>query len=330
MTATSSRATGRTGDPPATFRDAGHEELRLGRDFDEVVLGIPVGAHARICAPLLAQSEHWRQMVERVKTVRTQALQTWAECTAAGLGWALPGQDIASVLWEYDRESLLNVWGDLTEVAKWEGWPEGQGPGNIAYFCGPMRDDPPPAAGAAPRARPTATSERDKVRQAVLNFAVERRRHHVEERVPAGRRPARVSMGAADRSPPGRAAAAGEARVDAQYFRANVSDSERFVLTVPGSSQYRLPANDPNEFSNLYLAGDWTRVHHQRGLHGGGDDLGDALQRGDLRLSAALSDLGRGFLISGSLLRLRERARERADLARGEARLPAGPPHPNP
>ena len=83
-------------------------------------------------------------MVERVKTVRTQALQTWAECTAAGLGWALPGQDIASVLWEYDRESLLNVWGDLTEVAKWEGWPEGQAPGNIAYFCGPMRDDPPP------------------------------------------------------------------------------------------------------------------------------------------------------------------------------------------
>jgi uncharacterized protein with NAD-binding domain and iron-sulfur cluster len=51
----------------------------------------------------------------------------------------------------------------------------------------------------------------------------------------------------------------GEARVDAQYFRANVSDSERFVLSVPGSSQYRLPANDPIEFSNLYLAGDWTQ-----------------------------------------------------------------------
>ena len=52
---------------------------------------------------------------------------------------------------------------------------------------------------------------------------------------------------------------AGEERVDAQYFRANVSDSERFVLSVPGSSQFRLGANDPGEFSNLYLAGDWTQ-----------------------------------------------------------------------
>ena len=34
-------------DPPADFRDAGREELQLGRDFDVVVLGIPVGAHAR-------------------------------------------------------------------------------------------------------------------------------------------------------------------------------------------------------------------------------------------------------------------------------------------
>jgi len=31
------------------------------------------------------------------------------------------------------------------------------------------------------------------------------------------------------------------------------------VLSVPGSSQYRLSANNPLEFSNLYLAGDWTQ-----------------------------------------------------------------------
>ena len=34
-------------DPPGDFRDAGVEELQLGRDFDKVVLGIPVGAHHR-------------------------------------------------------------------------------------------------------------------------------------------------------------------------------------------------------------------------------------------------------------------------------------------
>ena len=241
-------------DPPADFRDAGREELQLGRDFDVVVLGIPVGAHARICAPLLAQSGQWRHMVERVKTVRTQALQTWTECTAAELGWALPGQDIASVLWEYDRESLLNVWGDLTEVSRWEGWPEGQMPGNIAYFCGPMRDDP----ASPPGARPTATSERGKVRQAVVNLlsnGVEVMWKNAYRQI-AGQRAFRWEL-LIDRRPG--APPAGEARIDAQYFRANVSDSERFVLSVPGSSQYRLPANNPDEFSNLYLAGDWTQ-----------------------------------------------------------------------
>jgi uncharacterized protein with NAD-binding domain and iron-sulfur cluster len=30
------------------------------------------------------------------------------------------------------------------------------------------------------------------------------------------------------------------------------------VLSVPGSDQYRLPAHDDAEFTNLYLAGDWT------------------------------------------------------------------------
>jgi uncharacterized protein with NAD-binding domain and iron-sulfur cluster len=34
--------------------------------------------------------------------------------------------------------------------------------------------------------------------------------------------------------------------------------SERYVLSVPGSSKHRLPAHDPEEFTNLYLAGDWT------------------------------------------------------------------------
>jgi hypothetical protein len=50
----------------------------------------------------------------------------------------------------------------------------------------------------------------------------------------------------------------GPARLDAQYFRANVTPSERYVLSVADSSRYRLPVHDPAAFPNLYLAGDWT------------------------------------------------------------------------
>jgi hypothetical protein len=50
----------------------------------------------------------------------------------------------------------------------------------------------------------------------------------------------------------------GPARLDAQYLRANTHPSERYVLSVAGSTIHRLPPHDPDEYANLYLAGDWT------------------------------------------------------------------------
>jgi uncharacterized protein with NAD-binding domain and iron-sulfur cluster len=50
----------------------------------------------------------------------------------------------------------------------------------------------------------------------------------------------------------------GRGRFQGQYWHANVMPSERYVISPPGSSKHRLPAHDPQEFTNLYLAGDWT------------------------------------------------------------------------
>jgi uncharacterized protein with NAD-binding domain and iron-sulfur cluster len=43
----------------------------------------------------------------------------------------------------------------------------------------------------------------------------------------------------------------------AQLWRANVEPSERYILSVPGSSVHRIEAGD-TDFHNLYVAGDWT------------------------------------------------------------------------
>jgi uncharacterized protein with NAD-binding domain and iron-sulfur cluster len=40
------------------------------------------------------------------------------------------------------------------------------------------------------------------------------------------------------------------------YYRANTDPSDRYVVALPGSGRYRLPA-DGSGFSNLFLAGDW-------------------------------------------------------------------------
>jgi uncharacterized protein with NAD-binding domain and iron-sulfur cluster len=45
--------------------------------------------------------------------------------------------------------------------------------------------------------------------------------------------------------------------VVSQYYRANIDPSERYVLCVKDSVQYRLKPGD-SKFANLYLAGDWT------------------------------------------------------------------------
>jgi hypothetical protein len=57
---------------------------------------------------------------------------------------------------------------------------------------------------------------------------------------------------------------AGQLRLQAQYWRANVEPSERYVLSVPGSSRYRIQPDDTG-FENLYAVGDWTACHINAG-----------------------------------------------------------------
>ena len=47
-------------------------------------------------------------------------------------------------------------------------------------------------------------------------------------------------------------------RFDRQYFRANVDPSERYVLSLKGTTSFRLAPGDSG-FANLVLTGDWTR-----------------------------------------------------------------------
>ena len=50
----------------------------------------------------------------------------------------------------------------------------------------------------------------------------------------------------------------GPTRLDAQFWIANIDPSERYVLSLPNTTQDRLWPNESG-YDNLYLAGDWTR-----------------------------------------------------------------------
>jgi uncharacterized protein with NAD-binding domain and iron-sulfur cluster len=47
-------------------------------------------------------------------------------------------------------------------------------------------------------------------------------------------------------------------RLTGQYFRANIEPTEHYVLSVTGSSKYRLAA-DESGYDNLVITGDWTK-----------------------------------------------------------------------
>ena len=106
--------------------------LKVGEDFDWVVLGIPLGALTQICPELIAARADWQLMVDKVKTVQTLALQVWMQPDLAQLGWRMPSTIVDAYV------HPLNTWADMSHLGGVEDWPQAQVPGHIAYFCGPL------------------------------------------------------------------------------------------------------------------------------------------------------------------------------------------------
>jgi uncharacterized protein with NAD-binding domain and iron-sulfur cluster len=217
--------------------------LRRGVDFDSVVLGIPVGALPRLCAKIAKRHTRFQRMLDSAVTVRTQAFQLWLSKTTPELGWA-HGTD--SVVGCYVEP--LDTWCDMSHLIPREGWSKADGVHGIAYFCGVLderKGESQAAASARAKDNARAFLEGD-----------------IGTLWPQSLRP---SSGAFDWPLLiDRTRARGAARLDSQYWRANVSDSERYVLTPAGSVADRLGA-DESGVGNLVLAGDWTR----NGIDGG-------------------------------------------------------------
>ena len=75
----------------------------------------------------------------------------------------------------------------------------------------------------------------------------------------SGPEPSALAAGIRDSQLHDPSGGSGPDRLDAQYLRANIDPSERYVLALPGTTRYRLAA-DGSGYDNLVLAGDWTRT----------------------------------------------------------------------
>lgn len=230
--------------------------LTLGDDFDEVVLGIPVGALPYICCDLIKANPDWKAMVDALATVRTQALQLWLKPTAWQLGWKRMGEPMLGTY----AVTPLSTWADMTHLLHREAWPSPAGayPLNIAYFCGVMPDDEPipitdcgPVQDCGELSQPAATAAARATARDLLE-------NHIGHLWPDARGIGNVGFDwqlLVDNRPGNNA---GIARLDAQYARGNVQPTERYVLSLPGTAEKRLWPGGSG-FDNLVLAGDWTQ-----------------------------------------------------------------------
>ena len=216
--------------------------LKMGTDFDLVVLGISLGAHKYICTELMAASRRWQDMVANVGVVRTQGLQLWMNRTLAEAGWPEPRGILSGYVEPFD------TWSDMSDLIQRERWPAAANVKQIAYFCNAIPDDE-----LKPFDDPTYPAFE---RQRVLDSARQFLDGPILPIFPA----------AEDAANPGKfndsflvncAQDPSQSAFSTQFFRCNIDPSELYVLSLPGSAKHRLASHD-SDFENLYLAGDWT------------------------------------------------------------------------
>ncbi|HWP44397.1 MAG TPA: FAD-dependent oxidoreductase [Blastocatellia bacterium] len=182
-------------------------------------------------------------MVVNIKTTQMQAMQLWLKPDASGLGWPYP----PALISVYSEP--INTWADMSHLLPREGWAQADAPQNIAYFCGLLEDTDEIAPYSDSQFPQT---QLDRVKGMSVEFLNSMAGSFWPEAVEArGNFKWDLLAGAED--------GAGAEALDSQYLRANINPTERYVLSVPGSAQYRL-SSEASGFSNLYLAGDWVRT----------------------------------------------------------------------
>lgn len=224
--------------PPAGRPVTLHDQV----DFDQLVLAIPVGAHPYICAELIKHNPRWQAMADHVATVYTQAFQVWLKPDMDELGCTWPQATVGGYYEPFDTYS------DMHQLIEREEWPDAMVK-SIAYFCNTM-----PTPTGLPSRHDTDLPKRAAAQ--VKANAVAFLRDAMAPLWPSGvqRYPTEFRWDLlVDEDEK-----AGPERFDSQFWRANVDPSERYVLSLPGTSRYRL-APDETGYENLVFAGDWTR-----------------------------------------------------------------------
>ncbi|MFL0797473.1 MAG: NAD(P)-binding protein [Cellvibrionaceae bacterium] len=217
--------------------------LKKGVDFDKVVFGISIASLPHLCPQLLVLDDKLKICSEEVKAVATQAFQLWLDKPLADLGWDhTPESGEEPILSAFSEP--YDTWASMDQLICREVWPPEHEPKNVAYFCGAFTiSDYPPFDD---HGFPAACNQTAKA--GALGKLIDQLYPLWPKVAQEGEFDWTCLMDPENRE--------GAERFDSQYWRANVDPSERYVMSLKGTSQYRLKT-DETIFNNLYITGDW-------------------------------------------------------------------------
>jgi uncharacterized protein with NAD-binding domain and iron-sulfur cluster len=243
-------------------RKVASRTLRVGQDFDFVVLGVGLGAIPHVARDLVDRDQRWRDLVNHVPTVATQAFQIWMREDMATLGWHHRQTAISAFTHPFD------TWADMRHLISEESWP--LAPRAIAYFCSALPDAKTTGAANEKSTADYPLMMREVVRRSAIDFLNRDIKYlwpaavlpnggfRWDLLVDTNESPVNSAQAGAGTTNSGSASEGQpESRFDDQFWTANVNPSDRYVQSPPKTTRFRISPLD-NTYDNLTIAGDWT------------------------------------------------------------------------
>jgi len=220
--------------------------LKRGRDFDQVLWGMPIQTVPFVGDALMKRSWRWRRMVEQVSAVETASFQVWMKRDLEGLGWTAPPPLLSLFV------QPLNTWADMSQTLWSEGWTERHDAKSVHYFTGAQPDEME-ALPPDPKDDPEFEARRYAAAKALaLEFLERNFTTLLPDAVDPDNPPCVDWDLLVDPLN-----AEGVKRFDSQYWRSNCGPSERCTLALPDTNQHRIAPGDTG-YANLTITGDWT------------------------------------------------------------------------